>query len=160
MDWVRRAGDYRVLVGKRDGLGYPLAEVEQARLDELERFFLPDANRRRLPWAQRENIRAPISIVVTVGDVTGKAQDISPQGIYVVTSARLPIGARTMVTISDGPFITPDGDEDPTVEEWRFPAEVVRLDVGGIGLRFVGIPLQLRLAHRPSASTSTVKDAA
>ena len=65
MDWVKRAGDYRVLVGKRDSLGYSLGEAESARLDELERFFTQDANRRRAPWASREQIRAPISVVST-----------------------------------------------------------------------------------------------
>src|SRR5689334_11902106 len=91
MDWVRRAGDYRVLVGKRDGLGYPLAPEEQARLDELERFFIQDANRRRLPWATREQIRAPISIVVQFGDVIARARDISGDGIFVETETPLPI---------------------------------------------------------------------
>src|SRR5262245_40337979 len=77
MDWVRLAGDYRVLVVKGDRLGYPLGEVERARLDELERFFMQDANRRREPWATREQIRAPISVVVQIGDWPGHARDIS-----------------------------------------------------------------------------------
>src|SRR6185312_15637448 len=88
MDWVRRAGDYRVLVGKRDRLGYLLGEVERARLDELERFFVQDANRRRAPWASREQIRAPIAVVVQVGEAAGQARDISGDGIFVVTDAR------------------------------------------------------------------------
>lgn len=148
MDWVRRAGDYRVLVGKRDSLGYPLGEVEQARLEELERFFVQDANRRRLPWAQREQIRAPISIVVQFGDGTGRAQDISGGGLYIATARPLYIGARTVVRIADEPAVTPDGDERDTVDEWQFGAEVVRLDKNGMGLRFVGIPLSLRVTHR------------
>src|SRR6478609_9686329 len=97
IEWVRRAGDYRVLTGKRDRLGYSLGELEQARLAELERFFVQDANRRRMPWVTRENIRAPISIIVQFGDAVGRAQDISPEGMYVVTTAPLYIGARTVI---------------------------------------------------------------
>jgi hypothetical protein len=86
MEWVRRAGDYRVLIGKRDRLGYALGAVEQARLDELSRFFANDANRRRLPWAHREQIRAPISMIVQFGSAVGQARDISPQGMFVATT--------------------------------------------------------------------------
>jgi len=152
MDWVRRAGDYRVLVGKRDRLGYPLGEVEQARLDELERFFVQDANRRRAPWASREQIRAPISIVVQFGDWSGHARDISGDGIYVVTQAPLSIGDRTVVRVSDDRLPTGDDDEvEEAFDQWEFAAEVVRLDASGMGLRFVGIPLVLRITHRRQA---------
>ncbi len=148
MDWVRRAGDYRVLVGKRDRLGYLLGEVERARLDEVERFFMQDANRRRAPWASREQIRAPISVVVQFGDATGQARDISGDGIYVVTEAPLPIGARTVVRVADEPPFGDDVDAITPYDQWEFGAEVVRLDAGGMGLRFVGIPLVLRITHR------------
>ena len=149
MDWVRRAGDYRVLVGKRDRLGYPLGQVEQARLDELERFFVQDANRRRAPWASREQIRAPISLVVQFDDFVGYARDISADGMYVVTTASLPIGARTVVRVTDERSVAPDDDDEVELpyEQWQFGAEVVRLDAGGMGLRFVGIPLALRITH-------------
>ncbi|HEY2743903.1 MAG TPA: PilZ domain-containing protein [Polyangia bacterium] len=147
MDWVRRAGDYRVLVGKRDRLGYLLGEVERARLEELERFFMQDANRRREPWASREQIRAPISVVVQIGDWPGEARDISGDGIFVVTAAPLPIGARTVVRVTDEPALDDDGARPP-YEQWEFAAEVVRLEAAGVGLRFVGIPLTLRITHR------------
>jgi hypothetical protein len=149
MDWVRRAGDYRVLTGKRDGLGYPLGAEEQARLDELERFFMQDANRRRVPWASREQIRAPISIVVQFGDTrSGRARDISGDGIFVETETPLPIGTRTVVCVTDEPLRDDEDDAEGPYEEWRFGAEVVRLERGGMGLRFVGIPLVLRITHR------------
>jgi hypothetical protein len=148
MDWVRRAGDYRVLVGKRDGLGFPLGAEEQARLDELERFFMQDANRRRVPWASREQIRAPISVVVQLGGISGRARDISGDGIFVETATPLPIGARTVVCVTDDPLPADEDEAEVPYEEWRFSAEVVRLDKDGIGLRFVGIPLVLRITHR------------
>ena len=148
MDWVRRAGDYRILVGKRDRLGYPLGEVERARLDELERFFVQDANRRRAPWASREQIRAPISLVVQFGEWSGHARDISGDGIYIETQAPLAIGQRMVVRVADELPATGDDDAIPPYDQWEFGAEVVRLDANGIGLRFVGIPLVLRITHR------------
>ncbi|HEX9101188.1 MAG TPA: PilZ domain-containing protein [Polyangia bacterium] len=157
MDWVRRAGDYRVLLGKRDRLGFPLGELERARLDELERFFTQDANRRRAPWASREQIRAPISVVVQFGDSTGHARDISGDGIYVVTEARLPIGARTVVRIADEAPLGDDIDAVAPFDQWEFAAEVVRLDAGGMGLRFVGIPLVLRITHRHSEESAPLR---
>ena len=154
MDWVRRAGDYRVLVGKRDRLGYPLGEVERARLDELERFFVQDANRRRAPWASREQIRAPISVVVQFGDWIGEARDISGEGIYIVTQAPLAIGERTVVRVAGDPAAAGDDDAEAPFEQWEFGAEVVRLDASGVGLRFVGIPLVLRITHRRQPDSS------
>jgi hypothetical protein len=147
MEWVRRAGDYRVLVGKRDRLGYLLGAEERARLEELERFFMQDANRRRLPWTSREQIRAPVSVVVQFEGVRAHARDISGDGIFVVTDKPLPIGARTVVCVTDDP-LHDDGDDEAPYEEWRFGAEVVRLERDGMGLRFVGIPLVLRITHR------------
>jgi PilZ domain-containing protein len=162
MEWVRRAGDYRVLVGKRDRLGYPLGELEQARLNELERFFMHDANRRRAPWAHREQIRAPVSIVVQFGDAVGRARDLSADGIYVVTTAPLHVGARTVVRVNDEPYVVGDGEDDAEgpYEQWQFGAEVVRLDKAGMGLRFVGIPLVLRISHRRPEHDPQVRHAA
>jgi hypothetical protein len=150
MDWVRRAGDYRVLVGKRDRLGFPLGADDQARLDELERFFTQDANRRRAPWASREQIRAPISVIVQIGDWSGEARDISGDGVYVATRAPLPIGARTVIRVTEERAAEDEDDDGAEVpyQQWEFGAEVVRLDKGGMGLRFVGIPLTLRITHR------------
>jgi hypothetical protein len=161
MDWVRRAGDYRVLAFKRDGLGFPLGAVERARLEELERFFTHDANRRRAPWAHREQIRAPLSIVVQFGDAVGRARNISGEGMYVVTTAPLAVGARTVVRISDEPYVARDDqDAEGPYEQWQFGAEVVRLDKAGMGLRFVGIPLVLRICHRRPEGDPQIRHAA
>jgi hypothetical protein len=154
MDWVRRAGDYRVLVGKRDRLGYPLGEVERARLDELERFFVQDANRRRAPWASREQIRAPISVVVQLGEWTGQARDISGDGMYIETQAPLAIGQRTVIRVAGDPSVAGDDDAESPYDQWEFGAEVVRLDASGVGLRFIGIPLVLRITHRSQPDTA------
>jgi len=148
MEWIRRAGDYRTLTGKRDQLGFPLGAVERARLEELERFFAAQADPNLEPYAQREQERAPISAVVTfTNDDTparlGLARDISGHGLFVETRQPLRVGERTVVRVLD----KYSGDE------WRFGAEVVRLeggDRGGMGLRFVGIPVSMRTGHRPA----------
>lgn len=162
MDWVRRAADYRVLMGKRDRLGYPLGECERARLDELERFFTQDANRRRAPWAQREQIRAPISVVVQFGNAVGRARDINGDGMFVVTSAPLYIGARTVLLVTDEPYVAREGEDDAEgpFEQWQFAAEVVRLDRAGMGVRFIGIPLALRISHRRPEHDPQIRHAA
>jgi hypothetical protein len=152
MEWIRRAADYRVLVGKRDTLGFPLGALEQARLVELERFFGRDANRRRTPWTHREQLRAPVHLIVQFGDATGVARDLSGDGIFVETTRPLLPGARTVLRVNEAMQRGLDGlplpDEEPAaVDEWRFAAEVVRIDVNGMGLRLVGIPLQLRITH-------------
>jgi hypothetical protein len=149
MDWVRRAGDFRVLVGKRDGLGQALGDDEEARLAELSRHFLAEEeNRGRLPWAHREKVRAAITIAVEVGASAGEARDISPDGLFVVTGKPLPVGSRTVVRVSDTPVVHDNQDVDATYEQWQFAAEVVRVEGGGMGLRFIGIPLALRISNR------------
>jgi hypothetical protein len=150
MEWIRRAADYRVLIGKRDSLGFPLGDLELARLAELERFFTHDANRRRLPWTHREQVRAPIAVIVQFADALGEARDISGDGVFIATSEPLAPGTRTVVRISESahPDDGSDGDEVDAVDEWQFGAEVVRVERGGMGLRFVGIPLRLRITHR------------
>ena len=146
MEWIKRAGDYRTLVGKRDHLGYELGAIERARLAELERFFATQTNPDLEPYAQREQERAPISVVVSftsedAPSMLGHARDISGDGLFVETRRPLHVGKRTVIRILD----------KHTGDEWRFGAEVVRIEPGprgGMGLRFVGIPLQMRVGHR------------
>jgi hypothetical protein len=143
MDWVRRASDYRILTGKRDQLGADLDFAEAARLAELEAFFTETIHPARAVYTQRDQARIPISVVVSFSSgrnvmVAGRARDISGEGIYVETAAPLAVGTRTVVAVTDR----------TTDEEWRFSAEVVRLERDGMGLRLVGIPLSLRVGHR------------
>jgi PilZ domain len=157
MEWIKRASEYRTLRGKRDLLGYPLGSVEAARLDQLESFFQENLHPSRLVFNQREQQRIGISIVVTFsgrdGSGRGRARDISGDGLYVETEESLPVGARTMVSVMDR----------TTSEEWQFSAEVVRLGSSGMGLKFLGIPLALRVGHRrpaPTVRRTTVRQAA
>lgn len=154
MDCIRQAGDYRTLIGKRDQLGFPLGELERARLAELEQFFAASADPNLEPYAQREQDRLPISLVVTfTNDDTparlGLARDISGHGLFVETQKPLRVGERTVVRVLD----------NRSGDEWRFGAEVVRLETGergGMGLRFVGIPLSMRVGHRPAPRPAPV----
>jgi hypothetical protein len=146
MEWINRVGEYRVLLGKRDQLGYPLGELERARLNELELFFTACADPTRAPFVARDQVRAPVTLIVSfsagqIGNGWGEARDISGEGVYIETSQPLPVGAQTVVRVINR----------YTGDEWRFAAEVVRLECGdrtGMGLRFVGIPLSMRLGHR------------
>jgi hypothetical protein len=145
MEWIKRASEYRTLRGKRDLLGYPLGAVEAARLGELEQFFQENLHPSRMVFTQREQQRIGISIVVTFsgrdGTGRGRARDVSGDGLYVETDQTLPVGTRTMVSVMDR----------TTCEEWQFSAEVVRIGTSGMGLKFLGIPLSLRVGHRRPA---------
>jgi hypothetical protein len=142
MEWIRCAGEYRTLIGKRDRLGCTLGEREVTRLRELESFFRRDAHEDRPPWCHRENWRAPVSILVEFGaDGAGRAVDICGEGMFVATERPLAMGARTVVRVAE------TGAQGNEHLQWQFAAEVVRLTGDGMGLRFVGIPLSLRVAH-------------
>ena len=157
MEWVKRAAAFRTLTGKRDLLGYPLGAVEAARLEELEHFFTEQLHPSRLAFTQREQQRVKISIVVTYSGLNGigkgRARDVSGDGLYVETEMPLPIGSRTVIAVMDS----------ITQEEWQFSAEVVRIESNGMGLRFLGIPVSLRVGHRrptPTVRRPTVRKAA
>lgn len=157
MDLMHCVGEYRTLVGKRDQLGYPLGSLEQARLDELEAFFAAQLDPERLPFDGRQRERTSISLVVTFSSgsdpAAGEACDLSPEGMFIATWDRPQVGSDVVVRVID----RASGDE------WRFGAEVVRLAVGpvaGVGLRFKGIPLRLRLGHRRRPQRPVYKRAA
>jgi hypothetical protein len=157
MEWIKRASEYRTLRGKRDLIGYPLRSVEAQRLEELERFFQENLHPSRLVFNQREQQRIGISIVVTFsgrdGIGKGRARDVSGDGLYVETEEALPVGTKTVVSVMDR----------TTSEEWQFSAEVVRIGNSGMGLKFLGIPLSLRVGHRrptPTTGRPAVRKAA
>lgn len=141
IDWVRIVADYRTLAGKRE-LGCSLDPAEAARLDGLERRLASRARGPFAPFSEREQLRRAVSLIVTFltaeGPRDGVARDVSGGGMFVTTSTPLAIGARTVVRIIDR-F---SGDE------WRFGAEVVRTDRGGMGLKLEGVPIALRYSHR------------
>lgn len=157
MDWIRRAAEFRTLVGKRDELGFPLGPVEAARLEELERFFHACSDPERAPFVQREQIRRPVRLVVTFltrrkDMMVGEARDISADGMLMACHQPLEVGHSTVVRVIDR----------MSGEELRFGAEVVHVELGdrpGMGLRFVGIPVALRVGHRQPPGTSERKAA-
>jgi hypothetical protein len=139
MEWVRRVGEWRTLAGKRDQLRCGLRNDEQARLDELEHFFAGCADSDRMAFEQREHERTAVKLLVTfAAGGEGVLRDLSGEGAFVETAQPLTIGSRTVMRVIDR-F---------TGDEWRFAAEVVRIARRGVGLKFVGIPLELRLGHR------------
>ena len=139
MEWVRRAGEWRTLAGKRELCGTLNAD-EAARLRELEQFFDGcGAESDGLPYQQREQSRAAVELVVTFASGgEGTLRDLSGTGAFVETTLELTVGARMVMRVIDC----------WTGDEWRFGAEVVRVAANGVGLKLVGIPLSLRLGHR------------
>jgi hypothetical protein len=132
MTWIRRIAELRTLSGKRS-LG-ALSSEDAQRLDALERFFTQnDAIDRR------SELRAELELTVEFHQSCAVLRDVSPNGMYVETDDKLPVGTRTEVRIHD----RRSGDE------WRFPATVARRTANGVGLSLVGIPLAMRLGHRP-----------
>jgi hypothetical protein len=154
MEWIKRACDYRTLIGKRDLLGSSLTGPELERLEELRQQFAGSPYTGRPLFNQREQLRAPVSALATfkseTGTTKGLLRDISGEGVFVETARPLPLGARTVVSVSDR----------ATLEEWRFGAEVVRTELEGMGLRFVGIPVALRVGHRASERQRPLRRAA
>jgi hypothetical protein len=138
MEWVQSAGEWRTLAGKRELRG-SLPADEQAKLDELQRFFREVADSHRFPFLQREQVRVAVEGIVTFASgAEGKLRDVSGEGAFVETAQPLAVGPRTVMRVIDC----------WTGDEWRFAAEVVRTTRDGVGLKFVGIPLNLRLGHR------------
>jgi hypothetical protein len=105
MEWITRVGEYRTLRGKRDQLGCALDRSEAARLAELERFFTAIADPHRVPFVQRDQVRAAISLIVTFrtpdGNADGEARDVSGDGMFIATPKPLFPGAQTVVRVID-----------------------------------------------------------
>ena len=73
---------------------------------------------------------------------------ITLDGRPMVHDIPLAVGARTVVRVTGAVAEDPIDEDEAPYEQWEFGAEVVRLDAAGMGLRFVGIPLALRITHR------------
>lgn len=143
--WIRRVAELRTLSAKRDVLGCDLGTEESYRLEELETFFAEctDGGGEADPF-ERLGWRAPVTLLVSYttdeGAVqTGLLRDVSGDGAFLETETPLAAGQPTMVRVIDR----------QTGDEFRFTAGVVRAQEGGMALRFTGIPLALRLGHRP-----------
>ncbi len=144
--------DYRTLLGKRDDLGMALATSDGARLVELESFFVRNARERAAPSiSRRDQQRRPLKLAAQVRASDGDfydalLADISGTGAFIETPTPLPTGARTVLRVI----------EPLSGREWRIAAEVAWAQPDkGMGLRFVGIPLVLRVGlHRSRPALS------
>ncbi len=147
---VKHCVDYLALRGKRDDLGLSLSPGDRELLDELERFFLERAEHAPAgvpEWARRDHHRRDLKLAVRFTRADGSASDgrmvnLSGGGAFVETIEPLAAGQRTVLRIID----------EAAAREWRLGAAVAWVQHGGgMGLRFVGIPLEVRLGHRPHA---------
>jgi hypothetical protein len=158
MAMIRHCVDYRTLRGKRDELGLPLSPVDQELLDELESFFREHCGApESVPlFARREHVRRPVRLQIEFRRGDGKSSDahladLSGSGAFVETIEPLAPGQRTILRIFDA----------AAGREWRMGAAVTWTRWGGgMGVKFVGIPLEVRLGHRTAPSTRPLRHAA
>ena len=144
MTMIKHCVDYRTLQGKRDLLGLQLSDRDRELLEELDQFFseralgptdVPEFARRDY---RRRAVRLAVEFRSPDGSREGRMADLSGGGTFIETAAPLATGAETVVRVFDR----------LAGREWRFGAEVAWVDARGMGLRFVGIPLEVRLGHR------------
>lgn len=160
----------RALRGRRDELRLPLSPDERRRLAELERVFgaaravghgdagdplgspapaAPDppgdGPEGRLPFLVRLEERRPLRAVVEFRTASGELvegllRNLSTGGFFVETEHAEGPGERLTFRFVDS----------AAGRAWTFAGEVgwvrsPRHDDGGMGVRFVGVPVELRL---------------
>jgi hypothetical protein len=160
MAMIGHCVEYRTLRGKRDELGLALAPPDQELLEELEGFFRENCGApESVPlFARREHVRRPVQLQIEFrrgdGSTTdGTISDLSGGGAYVETIQPLAPGQHTILRIFDA----------VAGREWRLGAAVAWTRWGaGMGVRFMGIPLEVRLGHRtaPPKSSRPLRHAA
>ena len=146
----------RALRARRDELGLLLRPEERRRLRDLERWLaerfgngadVAGFDSHEIP--SRGDARRPVRLHVEFREADGSVRegticDVSPGGVFVTASRVLRPGERTPLRFVD----------DTGSEEWLFGAEVAWNSYGpgepGMGLRFLGIPVEVHLGRRPS----------
>jgi hypothetical protein len=154
-----------VLQGRRDLLGLALRPHEARRLDELSAVLRPSpppspsGRVGAADFLRRQEPRRVVTLAIELRDATGERCDgcihnISASGLCVagagVAGAR---GERVGLRFVD----------EPAGREWHFVGEVMWSRIGPkpvAGLRFVGIPVELRLGVRGGAPRHSVSVAA
>ena len=139
---------YRALRGRRDVLGLVLHPEEAERLAELEAVFGDDADEAQPILLPRLHERYPIRLPIEFRRPDGLPCDgtllnLSTHGFFVETPQPRPLGERITFRFSD----------EAAGREWQFGGEVARVrggEKGGMGLRFVGIPLEVHYTRPPS----------
>lgn len=130
--------------------GIPLRANEQRRLVELERVFGaggletsrpsdPGRPAFLLRLETRASLRLPVEFLVGRDEwAPGAMANLSLSGFFVETDAPYAVGAKVLFRFFDL----------AAGRLWQFTGEVERVaggDGGGMGLRFHGVPLELRL---------------
>ena len=148
LNLIHRCFSYRTLLGKRDDLQLPLSAADRDDLRALDSFLRerPADRPARVPeFAAREHVRRPVQLLVHfqiegAPPEIGLLRNVSGGGVYVETRRPLPSGCHIALQITDRARGC----------ELRFGVEVVRAERGrGMGLRFQGIPLEVRKHHPP-----------
>lgn len=154
---------HRALRGRVDQLNLPLKPDEERRLAELERVFgaggslAPRAGETTTEGGEgdeaarpafllrlegRSPVRIPVEFQTGTGEWIGAAlSDLSSSGFFVKSEAPVPVGERLLFRFFDL----------GAGRVWQFAGQVERIAGGvdgGMGLRFHGLPLELRLGDR------------
>ena len=112
-----------------------LSSAEQARLQVLLRILRNDSDRRQ---HRRIALRLPAQVKTERGTLGGLVANLSGSGMFVALPCDLPAGATVQVCLADN------------AKRYVFPCVVVRQARGGAGLRFQGVPLEIRYGRRDS----------
>ena len=140
---------YRALRGRRDDLGLMLRPDEAERLAELEAVFGVDSDVSQpilLPRLhERFPVRLPLEFRRADGlPCEGTLLNLSTHGFFVATSHTRTPGERLTFRFVD----------HGAGREWQFAGEVAQArggDRSGMGLRFVGIPLEVHHTRPPTS---------
>lgn len=140
LELIKACYEIRALQG-RQGLGIGLSAADEAALRHLDRVFGTAGTD---TVALRLDTRAPLSFKLANGhDASGMVINISATGAFVETRTPLRLGERTTLRIRDS----------VAAREYHFSVEVMRVARHGMGVRFVGIPVECR--YHPSAPRLT-----
>jgi hypothetical protein len=146
---------YRALVARTQQLGRPLSPDEARAVEGVERAFAPRPADER-PYAplflrrleQRFRVALAIEFLDGKGIPSqGVVRNVSLGGLFVATPAPCRPGERIALRFHD----------EQCAVVWQFAAEVAWARIGeepGMGLAFVGMPVEIRVNHQTARPVS------
>lgn len=143
---IKRCYEYAFIEG-RALEGYPLTSWEKSRLIRLRKLLNGDLTERALKQRRMRRIPVimPVLLKTSRGVISGTLLNVSGRGMFIATREVMPEGTRVQVLL---------GKSDQV--EYRFSCTVswVALESGngGLGLRFTGIPLEIRRGYSLKAT--------
>jgi hypothetical protein len=141
---VKTIYDYAYLAGRQNA-GVPLSGEEAGRLRGLRAALEYNGPERR---SHRRQISAlPVLLKTSSGIASGFVRNLSGGGMLIQCSEALPVGSRLRARL---------GSTGET--EYTFSCRVVRQETSYYGLKFEGIPLEIRYGSYPKTLERTGTD--